>query len=122
MSTSTQRAERREQTRAVGEYLLALELHKPKRGRKRDAETIEKRLDAITKQMDTARGISKVALIQERLDLESELERLTLDSNLDSLEVRFVEVVKPFSERKGITRQAWRTIGVPRDVLKQAGL
>ena len=37
----------REEGRAVRRYLEALEAHKPKRGRKRSAETIQKRLDQI---------------------------------------------------------------------------
>src|SRR3546814_5647187 len=40
-------AEGRNQGRAVRRYLEALEAHKPKRGRKRTAESIQKRLAAI---------------------------------------------------------------------------
>lgn len=37
----------REQGRAVRRYLEALEAHKPKRGRKRTPESMQKRLDRI---------------------------------------------------------------------------
>ena len=40
-------AEGREQGRAVRRYLEALEAHKPRRGRKRTPESMEKRLAAI---------------------------------------------------------------------------
>ena len=40
-------AEGREQGRAVRRYLEALEAHKPKRGRKRTPDSVQKRLAAI---------------------------------------------------------------------------
>ena len=42
----------REEGRAVRRYLEALEAHKPKRGRKRNPDTIEKRLQQIEDKID----------------------------------------------------------------------
>jgi hypothetical protein len=44
-------AEGREQGRAVRRYLEALEAHKPKRGRKRTPESVQKRLAAIEEKL-----------------------------------------------------------------------
>src|SRR5690606_2211614 len=47
-------AEGRNQCRAVRRNLEALEAHKPKRGRKRTPESIEKRLDRTDAELDSA--------------------------------------------------------------------
>src|SRR3954466_9461210 len=62
----------REQGRAVRRYLEALEAHKPKRGRKRTPESMQKRLDAIEDKLMSADPLTRVQLIQERMDLQAE--------------------------------------------------
>ena len=59
----------RNEGRAVRRYLEAIEAHKPKRGRKRTPESIQKRLAAIEHQLPQADPLSRVNLIQERMDL-----------------------------------------------------
>src|SRR5206468_4934948 len=65
-------AEGRTQSRAIAAYLDALETNKPKRGRKRTADSIAKRLEAIDAQLDSANPIKRLSLIQERIDLLNE--------------------------------------------------
>ena len=62
-------AEGRNQGRAVRRYLEALDAHKPKRGRKRTPESMQKRLDRIDVELAGADPLKRLQLIQERLDL-----------------------------------------------------
>src|SRR5579862_6538618 len=63
----------REESRAVRRYLEALEAHKPKRGRKRTAEGIEARLRQIDARLPNADALTRVHLVQERINLQAEL-------------------------------------------------
>ncbi|MCY4068563.1 MAG: hypothetical protein OXE79_05580 [Acidimicrobiaceae bacterium] len=115
-------AKAREENRAVGEYLEALEAHKPKRGRQRTAESIRNRMEAISDALESAAPIRRVQLIQERIDLERALSVPTEDVDISALEDRFVDVAVSYSGRKGITYAAWREVNVPASVLKRAGI
>ena len=115
-------AEGRELGRAVREYLEALEAHKPKRGRKRTAESVKKRLGAIEAQLPEASPIRKVELVQERRDLTVELATMGTKVDISGLEKGFIKSAKTYSERKGISYSTWREVGVPADVLKKAGI
>lgn len=115
-------AEGRELGRVVRQYLEALETSKPKRGRKRTPESIQKRLDKIQQLVPTADPTKRLSLIQERIDLEGELASMTESVDLSALEKAFVEVAKRYSETKGVSYAAWREVGVPAAVLKEAGL
>ncbi len=59
----------REEGRAVRRYLEAMEAHKPKRGRKRNPDTIEKEGVATDRRTGSksADPLTKVHLVQERL-------------------------------------------------------
>ena len=113
----------REQGRAVRRYLEALEANKPRRGRKRTAEGIQKRLVIIEERLASADALSRLHLAQERMDLEAEL-AASGDGGVDleALEAEFVKAASPYSARKGITYAAWRMAGVEPRVLKAAGL
>ena len=115
-------AEGREQGRAVREYLEALDRNKPKRGRKRTSESVQRRLNTIAEQLPTADPLTKLHLIQERMDLESELDTMGQAVDLSALEKAFVETAKSYAARKGITYGAWRELGVAPEVLKKAGI
>jgi hypothetical protein len=115
-------AEGREQGRTIRAYLDALEAHAPKRGRKRTPESITKRLNAIEAALPDADPLSRVSLIQERIDLTAERAALGETVDLSGLEAGFVAVAKPYSERKNISKAAWREAGVPAAVLKAAGI
>ena len=115
-------AEGRRQGRAVRTYLEALEANKPKRGRKRTPESIDKRLERIDAELGAADPLKKLNLIQERLDLTSERDALETQVDLSALADGFVESAAGYSERKGISYAAWRELGVDASVLKAAGI
>jgi hypothetical protein len=115
-------AEGRNQGRSVRRYLDALEAHKPKRGRRRTPESIQKRLDRIDVELASADALKRLQLIQERLDLKAELESSKTTVDLAGLEQAFVRDAKDYSARKGISYAAWRELGVEPSVLKQAGI
>ena len=92
-------AEGRNQGRSVRRYLEALDAHKPKRGRKRTSDSMQK-----------------------RLDLTAELEATGQTIDLSGLEQEFVDAAAAYSARKGISYAAWRELGVEPAVLKKAGI
>ena len=112
----------REESRAVRRYLEALEAHKPKRGRKRTTESIQARLRQIDDRIASADPLTRVHLVQERLNLETELATKEEAVDLKALEEGFVEAAKSYGERKGITYAAWRAAGVDANVLRKAGI
>jgi hypothetical protein len=115
-------AQGRTESRAIAAYLEALESNRPKRGRKRTPESIAKRLEKIEQEIGSASGIKKLSLIQERMDLEAEKDGMQTTVDLSGFEADFVKAAKGYSERKGISYTAWRELGVPAAVLKQAGI
>jgi len=115
-------AKARAENRAVSEYLNALETNRPKRGRKRTAETMKRRLEAITEDLETASPIRRVQLIQERIDLEQSLVATDDIVDIDALEDAFVVVAIAYSGRQGISYSAWREVGVPSLVLSRSGI
>lgn len=112
----------RTESRAVKNYLEALDQHRPKRGRKRTSESVDARLDRIDAELADADAMKRLSLIQERLDLLGEKERLTQQVDLSALEEAFVASARAYGERKGISYAAWREVGVPAAVLKAAGI
>jgi uncharacterized protein YicC (UPF0701 family) len=115
-------AEGREQGRAVRRYLEALEAHRPKRGRKRTPESVERRLSAIDEKLNDADALTRLHLSQERMNLQAELSSTDNAVDLGALEEEFVVAAKPYGERKGITYAAWRQAGVDPGVLRKAGV
>ena len=112
----------RAEGRIVREYLEALRTNRPKRGRKRTADTIKKRLAAIVKELDVSDALTELKLTQEQMDLEAELATFEEAVDLSGLEADFIKVAKPYSERQGISYSAWRKVGVEPRVLKAAGV
>ncbi len=115
-------AKGREQGRVVRNYLEALELAKPRRGRKRTSQSIQRRLAAIEAQLVGAGALQRLQLVQERMDLESELASSEEVVDIASLEKGFVKVAKGYGARKGVSYSAWRAVGVSASVLQKAGI
>ena len=115
-------AEGREQGRAVRRYLEALEAHKPKRGRKRTPESVQKRLATIEQRLTDADALTRLHLVQERMNLETELSTTDNTVDLKGLEDEFVAAAAPYGARKGITYAAWRQLGVDPAVLRRANI
>jgi hypothetical protein len=116
-------AEGREQSRVVRDYLDALEAHKPKRGRKRTADSVKKNLADVNQTLKSSGGSSRLELIQRRRDLEVELAGMQGGgADISALEKAFVKVAKTYAGRKSISYAAFREFGVPADILKRAGV
>jgi hypothetical protein len=115
-------AEGREQGRKVRRYLEALEANKPKRGRKRTTESMQRRLEQIERALPSADPLKRLQLVQERLNLQKQLEAADQKVDLAALEADFVAVARDYSERKGISYAAWRELGVPTSTLQAAGI
>lgn len=115
-------AEGREQGRAVRRYLEALEAHKPKRGRKRTPESVQKRLVTIEEKLPGADALTRLHLMQEKMNLTTELAATDNSVDLQALEDEFVASAAPYGARKGITYAAWRQMGVDPAVLRRANI
>lgn len=114
--------EGREQSKIVRQYLEAIEVSKPKRGRKRTLESITKQLTTIDNTLKNTNPLNRLHLIQKRLELDAELDRIKNGPDLKQLEAQFVGVAREYSKRKGITFPAWKELGVNADVLARAGI
>lgn len=112
----------REQGRAVRRYLEALDAHRPKRGRKRTPDSIKRRLEDIANRLEDADPLTRLQLVQERMNLESELATKSEAVDITTLEEEFVAAAREYSDRKGITYAAWREAGVDAGVLRRAGI
>ena len=89
--------------RAVKRYLEALEQNKPKRGRKR---TPDRSRSARRDRRELARCVDplkRLQLVQERIDLQNELDTLDAKVDLIALEAEFVKAAAAYGDRKGIS-------------------
>jgi hypothetical protein len=114
----------RDEGRAIRRYLEAMEANKPRRGRKRTRQSIEKQLSETLDRLTTAAALDRVQLLQRRLDLEQELALMSGadETDLPQIQADFVAAAKSYSDRKGLSYAAWREAGVDARVLKQAGI
>jgi len=116
-------AEGRDQGRVVRRYLEALESQRPKRGRKRTPESIERRLAVVDERLTSADPLSRLLLVQERMDLQREVTTAGAGTDdVSDLQAAFIDVARTYGERKGLTYDAWRSVGVEPRVLKAAGI
>jgi len=112
----------RSEGKAVRDYLEALRATKPKRGRKRTPESIDKRLAAIDAEIPEADALNELKLVEERRRLQAEKESMDTTIDVESLEQEFIRVAKSYSERQGISYASWRDVGVEPKVLRAAGI
>lgn len=116
-------AKGRRESRAVRDYLDALDRESRMSGRRMSREAIEERIGKVEEQIESEENAAKrVELIQKRIDLENDLQSVEDAPDMSELEESFVEAVGGYSERKGITYTAWREAGVPAAVLKRGGI
>jgi len=113
-------AEGRREARIVECYLDSLERKQAQRGRRSMAE-IGLELDRLATEMKTASTIERLAMIQEREDLERESLEVAPEDDSE-LEAQFVAIARGYGDRKGISYSTWREIGVPKDILQTAGV
>ena len=109
---------------AVRDYLKALEQNAPRRGRKRTPESVERQLAVLEGEMEGASVTKRLDLIQQRIDLEADLETLQQAGSVDlsALEAGFATHAAAYGGRRGISYAAWREIGVSSATLKSAGI
>jgi hypothetical protein len=109
---------------AVRDYLKALEQNAPRRGRKRTAESIGRQLATLGGEMAEATVTRRLSLIQQRIDLEADLEAISQATSVDltALEAGFATYAAAYGGRRGISHAAWREIGVSSATLKSAGI
>lgn len=112
----------REQGRAVKAYLEGLAATKPKRGRRRSTESMVARIAEIEDALATADPFKQLQLTQEHIDLTEKLSAEDPTIDIAQLEADFIRVAKAYSENKKISYAAFRSVGVPADVLKKAGI
>src|SRR5512143_1653308 len=94
-------AEGRTQAQVVKAYLDALEQNRPRRGRKRTPDSVKRRLAAIETELAEASSLKRLQLVQERRDLEAELEQMSGERvDLPKLEAQFVKVARAYGESK----------------------
>ena len=115
-------AEGRRQGHAVRKYLEWLDRDK-KRGPKVSAERLQERIDDLEEMIEAQEDPQlRLELVQQRLDVERELANREDEAVLDEIVADFVRIAKDYSDRKGITYTAWRELGVPAKVLREAGV
>ena len=121
--TKMTNAEKAEVT-AIREYLKALEQNAPRRGRKRTPDGIRRQLASVATEMEGATVTRQLDLVQQRINLEAELEALEQAGSIDlsALEANFVDHAAAYGGRRGISYAAWREVGVSAATLKAAGI
>ena len=121
--TKMTNAEKAEVT-AIREYLKALEQNAPRRGRKRTPDGIHRQLASVAAEMEGATVTRQLDMVQQRIDLETELEALEQAGSIDlsALEANFVDHAAAYGGRRGISYAAWREVGVSAATLKAAGI
>lgn len=115
-------AEGRDQGRAVRKYLEAIDAHRPKRGRKRTPDSVQRRLATIEIKLPDADPLTRLHLVQERMNLTAELNTNDNAIDIPALEEGFVVSAAAYGKRKGVTYAAWRLLGVDSGVLRRAGI
>ena len=124
MPRSKMSAQEKSENKAIRDYLDAMAANAPKRGRKRTAESVKARISAIGEVVSNASATKRLALVQERLDLDAELDAMSRvdDVDMGKLEAGFVKAAASYGGRRGISYAAWREVGVPADAQKAAGI
>ena len=109
---------------AVREYLKVLEQNAPRPGRKSTPEGVHRQLASVAAEMKGATVTRRLGLVQQRIDLEAELEAIEQASSIDlsALEASFVDHAAAYGGRRDISYAAWREIGVSAATLKAAGI
>tara|TARA_B110000240_G_C13489269_1_gene448875 strand:+ start:40 stop:411 length:372 start_codon:yes stop_codon:yes gene_type:complete len=109
---------------AIRDYLKALEQNAPQRGRKRTTESVGRQIVTLEGELAGASVTKRLGLIQQRIELEADLEALSQASSVDltALEAGFATYAAAYGGRRGISYAAWREIGVSSATLKSAGI
>lgn len=112
----------RTETRVVRHYLEALDGVRVASGRRRSKEALHKKLASVEQDLESADPVARLHLTQEKINLQKAIEAAEQIIDMDELESAFVDIAASYSERKGISYQAWREVGVSAKVLHAAGI
>lgn len=112
---------RRTETAIVDRYLTALVDSAPTNGW-HTPERLQAKLDTVETMIAAAKGVERVKLIQERLDIQALMGNPQTAVDLADLEAQFIEVGAAWARRKSVTYTAFRNVGVPAAVLAKAGI
>jgi hypothetical protein len=115
--------EGRKRGQIVRRYLQAIESTKPKRGRPVTPDGLRKRIADIDADLAVEKDpLRKLDLVQLKIKKEKELEELESPIDFVALENEFIAVAKTYNDAKELSPEAWLELGVPRDVLRRAGI
>jgi hypothetical protein len=115
----------RAEARIVKSFLNAIDSSRTRqRGRRRPDATIRQRLEEVETELATARALRRLHLLQEKSDLEAELDSAdeTSSAEFEELRAKFIQVARAYGERKGITYKTWRQAGLDPQTLREAGI
>ena len=113
----------RERGQIVRRYLNAIESAKPRRGRPITPEGLRKSIEKIDANLATEKDpLRKLDLVQSKIKKQKDLEEFESPIDMVALENEFVRVAKDYNDSKELSPEAWLELGVPRDVLRRAGL
>jgi hypothetical protein len=110
----------RDESRAVGRYLEALEAGKPRPGRRRTLQSVQTQLKSVETRAKAARGIDRLLALQQRAELRAALAQRDDKIDLAAAERAFVKAARGYGERKGTAYATWREAGVSPSVLAKA--
>ena len=66
--------------------------------------------------------LRKLDLVQSKIKKQKDLEELESPIDMVALENEFVGVAKDYNDSKELSPEAWIELGVPREVLRRAGI
>lgn len=118
-------AQGRAEARAIDEYLLWLEDHAPRRGRRPNKQVTKRKLAATEKQLTDAVGVKRLNLLQQQHDLEDALATFdddSLERERVALEAGFIKHAAKYAARRRVDYASFRECQVPPDVLRRAGI
>ena len=109
--------------RERGRYLKAIESAKPRRGRPITPEGLRKSIEKIDASLATEKDpLRKLDLVQSKIKKQKDLEEFESPIDMVALENEFVRVAKDYNDSKELSPEAWLELGVPREVLRRAGI
>jgi hypothetical protein len=115
--------EGRERGQIVRHYLQAIESTKPRRGRPITPEGLRKSIEKIDADLAAEKDpLRKLDLVQSKIKKQKDLEELESPIDLVALEAEFIRVAKSYNDSKELSPEAWLELGVPREVLRRAGI
>ena len=107
----------------VRRYLKAIESAKPRRGRPVTPEGLRKSIEKIDADLATEKDpLRKLDLVQSKIKKQKDLEEFESPIDMVALENEFIRVAKDYNDSKELSPEAWLELGVPREVLRRAGI